>query len=196
MRRFNGICSVKTNRHMSSRLPVLVAVVLTALMPSSAEAATPEQIFADWREPDGVIDGDYTLAELRQADAMINPQEREYTFWDAAYADALQRLQGSAGRRPRAVGARRAGEGKLMIGAIAAVAHRALAPRAADSTPAEPAKQHRRRDATAPSARTEDDGDDGGAGRMLGLLAIAPALVFGVGTLRHRRKRTRESGDL
>ena len=68
------------------RLITSVSLALLVLLVAAplASAATTAQIIRDAN--DGVLDGKYTQAELRAADAAIPAQQREYNDWDAILA--------------------------------------------------------------------------------------------------------------
>src|SRR5688500_7618327 len=71
---------------------LLVTFIGALLLPVASALASAEDVLADWRK-EGTIDGTYTMSELRAADARITPQEREYLYWDEAYAEAVRRLR-------------------------------------------------------------------------------------------------------
>ena len=58
--------------------------------PPTATAASSEQIHRD--AADGSIDGNYTLAEMREADRTVNSEQREYFAWDDAYGAYMRAI--------------------------------------------------------------------------------------------------------
>ncbi len=68
---------------------LLATIALLLVAAQGASAATSAQIHRD--AADGVIDGNYTTAELREADRTAPAELREYYGWEDAYRDALRR---------------------------------------------------------------------------------------------------------
>lgn len=77
---------------------ITIAVAALLLVPALASAATPNQIFKD--AEDGSIDGNYSLTDLRAADAAVRPDQREYFLWDEIYAAALSRIANPNAPKP------------------------------------------------------------------------------------------------
>jgi len=173
-----------------------------------ALAATAGQVLNDWRE-DGSIDGNYKLSELRAADQRINPQEREYTFWDDAYADAIRRLKNPDAprreRKPTVPPRDFDNDGAIDADDIAranAETARLRAKRAREAREAARKKQQAKDDdvsAEEPDddlepARSEDN-DDSGLGWLALLLIVVPAAVIGFGAWRMQRTRKASRSD-
>lgn len=70
----------------------IIAAAFAALavlaLPAGAAAATPAQIHAD--AADGVIDGTYSLGDMRAADKVVGAVQREYHGWDDTYRAYLR----------------------------------------------------------------------------------------------------------
>jgi hypothetical protein len=178
---------------------LLVATALLIAAPS-AMAAAGDKALADWRD-DGVINGTYSLSELRAADSRVSPTEREYFGWDAAYQDAIRRLN-NPGEKPSppppVKPADSNGNGKIDAAEKAAAVKKTKARRAKYAselehgevaTSAEP-KKHK--DAAAASG---DDDDNGGSSWLLALLVIIPAAIIALGVWRMQQARKRGKPD-
>jgi hypothetical protein len=175
---------------------LLVATALLIAAPS-AMAAAGDKALADWRD-DGVINGTYSLSELRAADARVSPTEREYFGWDAAYQDAIRRLN-NPGEKPappppvKPVDSN--GNGTIDPSEKATAVketkdrvkkyHKALG--AAATPDVRPSKDKKK----SAAAASGDDDDNGGSSWLLALLVIIPAAIIALGVWRMQRARKR-----
>lgn len=81
------------------RRAIITTVALYCLIGGTApaSAATSDQIHKD--AVDCVLDGDYTLQELRAADSSVGADQREYGCWDEPYAAYLRELAAGPGEK-------------------------------------------------------------------------------------------------
>lgn len=202
-----------SHRHFLTCL--LAAIVGCLVLAPGALGATAGQVLNDWRE-DGSIDGDYKLSELRAADQRINPQEREYTFWDEAYADAVSRINNPDAKprkRPPTVPPRdfdndgaidaddlaRANAETARLRAKRRAEALAEARRKKAEEEAEKLRAKERDDDNEPASSKSDDDDDDGLGWLALLLVLVPAAIIGVGVYRMQRARKagrRDTADM
>jgi hypothetical protein len=77
-------------RRITYALLAMLVLALVAAQGASAASASSDAILKD--SSDGVIDGDYTLAQMREADRDVPASAREYYGWEDAYNDYLRRL--------------------------------------------------------------------------------------------------------
>jgi hypothetical protein len=83
------------------RISVLALAAFFAVLGGTALAASPNTIYRD--AADGSIDGNYSLSDLRAADAAISADQREYILWDEVYAAAIERASTPDAPKPRHV---------------------------------------------------------------------------------------------
>lgn len=76
-------------------LTATTALLALLVLAPIASAATSDQIHKD--AADCVLDGDYTLQELRAADRNVGADQREYGCWDEPYAAYLRQLAAPKG---------------------------------------------------------------------------------------------------
>lgn len=188
---------------------VLVAVAL--LLPAAAHAATPAQIHAD--AADGMIDGDYSMAELRKADEAVSPEMREYYGWEEAYDEHLRgmsQLPTAVPSEARAPVPARGTVGRDAVGREKTRSHAAGDSSTSSTPPAQPvdpASSASDEPQPSPSADSRDDApaearevdaaaaeplpvDDGSGGfPFVFLLLAVPLIVLGVGVCRLVRQR-------
>lgn len=69
---------------------LLASLVLVLVAAQGASAASPDTIHKDAR--DGVINGNYTLQEMRDADRTVSAVQREYYGWEDSYNAYLRHL--------------------------------------------------------------------------------------------------------
>jgi hypothetical protein len=192
-----------TLRHSLS----IIVLALGASFCSAAPAfASGDAVLSDWRA-DGTIECNHSLADLRAADAQINPQEREYTFWDEAYSDAVRCVTtGKKTNRPPTVPPQDFdGDGDIDAKDLAIAKKKtkklrhackakdpAKRPKACPNTDdVEDEADEREPDEAIPASNKHDDNghDDGGFGLLAALLFLVPAAVIGIGAWRMQRSR-------
>lgn len=191
---------------------LLAALALLLVAAQGASAASSAQIHRD--AGDGVIDGNYTIAELRAADRTAPAELREYFGWDDAYQDALRRKanpdapptvapvdsdrDGKIEPEERAAAAEktkevRAKAKKKQAAAASECADDEEAPECPDSEADEcddEADEDECVDADEDvvNAADSDDGDDSGSA-LIWLIVGLPVLVVAVGAWRMQRRR-------
>lgn len=181
------------------RLSLVAATLLgTLLAAPHTLAASGDKVLADWRA-DGSIDGDYSLQELQAADRQINEQEREYTFWNDAYAEALRRLRNPDApqpKRPPTVPPQDFDkDGDIDAKDVATAKQKTQelreeqAERSDDVVRVDEVVEDEEDEEGAAGAASKGDDDGGGLGWLAALLFIVPASIIGFGAWRMQRTR-------
>ena len=194
---------------MIRALALVIAVAVTALLaaPSAALAATDQQIYKD--AADGSLDGTYTVAEIRHADANVPTQTREYTLWDDIVADYLRRLRNPDEPKVPTVPVRDYdGDGEVTTKDVAIAKDKTDKARAAALAKARAAAAAKQAAAAAQAAAGDDeseagddeagddtDSDDGTSAGLIALLIALPLLVIGAGVWRMLAARKRGPVD-
>lgn len=189
---------------------LLAAIALLLVAAQGASAATSAQIHRD--AGDGVIDGNYTIAELRAADRTAPAELREYYGWNDAYQDALRR-KANPDQPPVVVPVDSDRDGKIDPEEKAAAekkedqlekkskagkddddacASDEEAPECADADldacDEDADEDECIADADSDAAADEDDSDDSGSA-LIWLIVGLPVLVVAVGAWRMQRRR-------
>lgn len=169
------------------RTIVLTLAALFALAGTSAFAASPNTIINDAK--DGSIDGDYTLSDLRAADAAISPEVREYNLWDEVYAVAIARAGNKNAPKPKVVKPTdRDGDGAIEPEERAEAAKETrelnkkiikVQPKPTKSTSAMDASDEVDEVDTVAADSTSNKDDDGGASWPL-IILVAAIIVIGL----------------
>jgi hypothetical protein len=173
----------------------LLVVLLVAA--AGASAAAPAQIHED--ALDGVIDGDFPLAELRAADASVPAEQREYYGWEDAYADALRRKQNpDAAPVVAPIDSNQDGTIDEQEQAVAAEKTEALkqrtTPTAETRDPNNVSKDEVDGNDASP-ASSSDDSDDGGS-LLIWLFILVPLAIIAFGAWRMYRQRNDEAANM
>jgi hypothetical protein len=185
---------------------LLASILLLLVAAPGASAATSAQIHRD--AGDGVIDGNYTLAEMREANRTASAELREYFGWDEAYRGYLRRLA-NPDAPPVAVpiDANRNGRIDPVEREAAVERTREIRDEPADSRGPRAARNvddceedDTRIECTNPFAETRDpanepladevlDGDEGGFSPLLLAVIGLPLVIVGFGAWRMYRRR-------
>jgi hypothetical protein len=185
---------------------LLASILLLLVAAPGASAASSAQIHRD--AGDGVIDGNYTLAEMRDANRNASAELREYFGWDEAYRAYLRRLA-NPDAPPVVVPVDSNRNGRIDPEEREAAVQRTRqlrdglaesgGPRAARSVD-DCEEDDERIECTNPFAETRDpanepaadealDGDEGGFSPLLLAVIGLPVLIVGFGTWRMYRRR-------
>jgi hypothetical protein len=179
-------------------LALLVVLLVAA---AGASAATPAEIHED--ALDGVIDGDFTLAQLRAADASVPAEQREYYGWEDAYADALRRQQNpDAPPVVAPIDSNQDGQIDEKEKAVAVAKTEKLkkrrTPTAETRDPNNVSKDDIDDEETAAASSDDsDDGDDDEGGSLLiWLFILVPLAIIAFGAWRMYRQRNDEAAGM
>ncbi|MCW2961254.1 MAG: hypothetical protein JWM90_1641 [Thermoleophilia bacterium] len=192
---------------------IFFTACVLALTTGSAVAATTGQIMVDFNADDS-IDGNYTLAELRAANAAYPAAQREYfDTWEIAYRAAVKRVTSPPDKvKPPVVPPKDENQNGMIDPAeeAAAATKTAAAQAAAKKAAAEKAAADKKNDVDpkdgsdtpevetvdeddASSASDDDDSRNWGLLLVLGLIVLAAAVAIWR-VLRHHRKNAAPKG--
>jgi hypothetical protein len=192
-------------RRIAYALLATIVLALVAAQGASAASASSNPIHKD--ASDGVIDGDYTMEEMREADRTVSASAREYYGWEDAYADYMRR-QADPDAPAVAVPIDSNKDGKIDSKEKAA---------AVKKTKSEAKKKKKKKkkavvvvkkssgddcdeddddkDCEIAAAAGDDDGAGDGGSWLIWLIVGLPVLIVGFGAWRMASRKTPNTGD-